>query len=250
MKSTLDYFSDASQNYNEFRPDYPDALFEFILKHVPNPDLAWDCGTGNGQAALALSHHFKQVWASDISLQQINSAPVKDNIHYLVQRAEMGAFKHLQFDLITVAQALHWFDIPEFFKTAREQMHLHSTIAVWGYQLLSVSPEIDVLIKYLYKDILGEYWPPERKLVDDAYQSIDFPFQKIDAPVFFIERTWTLQQLTGYICTWSAVKRYQKSKVQNPLEQIFPQLVQLWPEGTEKLVRFPVFMRLGKPFIN
>ena len=83
-----DHFSDRAAQYAEYRPLYPEALFDFVAGLTPNHRVALDCGTGNGQAATGLANHFERVIATDASAQQIRNASTHPRIEYRVAPAE------------------------------------------------------------------------------------------------------------------------------------------------------------------
>jgi ubiquinone/menaquinone biosynthesis C-methylase UbiE len=172
-----DLFSKQSKEYAVSRPTYPKSLFDFLAGLVERKDLAWDCATGNGQAAVALSKHFQHVIASDISKKQIENAKRKSNIRYEVFPAEKTALEDSSIDLVTVAQALHWFNFEEFYKEVKRVLRKNGVIAAWAYGLHSISPGIDKVTYHLYEDILGRYWPKERKYIESKYEDVPFPFK-------------------------------------------------------------------------
>jgi len=247
MKSTFkDHFSGHASSYQKFRPSYPDEMFEFLASLAPSQALAWDCATGNGQAAISLSKHFAQVIATDASKKQIANTIPNNNIKYQVAKAEHTQIKDRSVDLITVAQALHWFDIAAFFQEAQRVLADSGILAIWSYRFLSISPELDSAIHYLYKDILDSYWPSERKLVDEGYAGIDFPFKQVSVPSFTMTADWNLSQLRGYLSTWSAVERYKADKGSDPLLLIKTTLGDLWgdPDSITQ-VQWPLTMKVG-----
>lgn len=240
-----DLFSDSSKQYASFRPTYPAELYDFILKQVKRPRVAWDCACGNGQVARDLADRFEKVYATDQSQSQIDNAHKKQNIVYSVCPAEKTPFNDQQFDLITVGQAIHWFDIALFFDEVRRVSKPGAVVAVWGYSLLSVDHGIDLIINHFYTSVIGPYWDAERKLVDERYRTIDFPLTRIDVPPFDFSFNWTLDELRGYLNTWSAVRKYINQNHVNPVDKVVDQLSPLW--GTErKKVSFPLFVRMGK----
>ena len=166
-----DHFSKRSGTYAKYRPDYPQALYEFILAHVKETELAWDCATGNGQVAVALARHFKKVIATDASQNQIAHAIPHPRVEYRVSAAEDSGLNDHGTDLITVAQALHWFDFDAFYKEVKRVGKPGSLIAVWTYGLLTTETEADQVIQHFYYDIIGKYWPPERQYVDQKYEN-------------------------------------------------------------------------------
>lgn len=246
MKTVIDNFSERAKAYSKFRPVYPENLYNFVYSHVENFDSAWDCGTGNGQVAVELSKKFNKVFATDISDAQLAEAPAKPNILYNNVRAEKTDFPDNSFDLITVAQAYHWFDQRAFLTEAKRVVKPSGILAVWGYNLLKISPEIDDMIRHFHDDTVGGYWNAERKIVDDNYQNILFLKDEIAVPKFELETEWKFEQLIGYLTSWSAVNTYQKSTGKNPLDLIEPKLAKVWGNKETYPVKFPLFLRLGK----
>lgn len=240
-----DYFSNHSKIYATFRPTYPEALYHFIFQHLKNKGTAWDCATGNGQVAQYLSKHFAHVYATDISQQQLDNAFPEDNIHYSVSPAEKTPFDHQQFDLITVAQALHWFNRDQFYTEVKRIGKPGSLLAVWGYALLYINPVIDEIILDFYTNTVGPYWDDARRLVEQEYKTVAFPFEEIIAPPFSIDVYWTLEHLTGYLESWSATQKFIKQNAINPVDAVAENLRKHWPTGETKMVSFPIFTRLG-----
>lgn len=241
-----DYFSGHSKVYAAFRPTYPTALYEFIFKHLAGKSCAWDCATGNGQVARHLSDHFASVYATDISQQQIDQAIHTKNIFYSVGSAEDTPFKENQFDLITVAQALHWFNADAFYKEVRRVGKANSLLAVWGYALLTIEPAIDEMFMDFYKNTTGPYWDEARKLVENQYRDIPFPFEQITCPEFTIKVGWTLDQFAGYLTSWSATQKYIRMQGHNPVGKFTITLKTVWKADEVKTVAFPLFMKLGR----
>lgn len=239
-----DLFSDHAKIYAAFRPDYPEALYRFIFKHLAGRSLAWDCATGNGQVAKRLAREFATVYATDISANQLQEAEVTPNIIYSVTAAEMTTFPSYHFDLVTVGQALHWIDTDKFFAEVKRVAKPGSLLAVWGYNLLNVSPEIDPLLKDFYSNTVGPYWDSARKLLEDEYQSITFPFEQIPTPGFQIVLNWTLDHFAGYLTSWSATQNFIKTRKENPVSHFIESIAPQWQKARN--VTFPVFMRLGK----
>lgn len=240
-----DYFSGHSKLYATFRPTYPDDLYQFIFKHIKEKSCAWDCATGNGQVAQRLSNDFETVYATDISQQQLDNAQVKNNIFYSVSPAEKTSFTDNQFDLITVGQALHWFNLTEFYKEVKRVGKNNSTLAVWGYALCTVNLNIDKLFLDFYNNIVGPYWDNARKLVENEYADIPFPFETITTPKFYIRVEWTFDQFIGYLSTWSATQKYIQTNQINPVISFSEKLIEHWTPDEKKEVSFPVFLKLG-----
>ncbi|HET6808111.1 MAG TPA: class I SAM-dependent methyltransferase [Nitrososphaera sp.] len=254
-----DLFSSNSKDYASSRPTYPRSLFEFLVGQVQYRNLAWDCATGNGQAAVFLSEYFEQVIASDASKEQIENAQPRSNIQYEIFPAEKTTLADNSVDLITIAQALHWFDIDEFYKETKRVLRKDDSgagssgrsgvIAAWAYGLHSVSPEIDSITHLLYEDILGSYWPKERKIVENKYQDIPFPFQEIDTPIFKIELDWSLSELLGYLYTWSSVQKYIQKNNSDPVKQVYDSIDAAWGDKNtwqKRKVVWPIYMRVGR----
>ena len=241
-----DNFSNRSDQYAKFRPTYPGELFDYLLSIVPSTSSAWDCGTGNGQVATQLARAFTTVHATDISQQQIDKAEPQKNIEYSVQSAEHTSFPENSFDLITVAQAIHWFDFDAFYKEARRTAKEQAILAVIGYNLVQITPTIDEVVNHFYKNIVGPYWDKERKYVDDGYRTIPFPFQEIKAPAFKNKFEWTPDHLIGYIGTWSAVKHFEKQNQKDPVDLIREPLLHAWGSATTRAVDFPILLRVAR----
>jgi SAM-dependent methyltransferase len=238
-----DRFSENAKKYAQFRPLYPAALYEFIFSHTHRFDCAWDAGTGNGQAAKELAKKFTKVIATDISAAQIENAIPADNLVYQVA-GETTTIPAHSIDLITVAQAAHWFDMKKFSEEAVRVSKPEAMIAVWGYGLLQLGNQIDEPIHHFYKGVIGPYWDAERKHIDEHYRNIYFPFQQIAAPSFGMTYEWTLEELEGYLNTWSAVRNYRKRKVSNPVPELIDMIGENW--GVKQMVTFPLFLKLGK----
>lgn len=238
-----DRFSDIARQYSTFRPKYPKELYDFFFSHVQTFDLAWDAGTGNGQAAEVLAARFRQVYATDISSKQLEQAPARNNITYAIA-GEKTLLKERSVDLITVAQAIHWFDRPKFYEEVKRVGRPGCVIAAWVYGLLKVSPDIDPLIEHFYKQVVGPYWDPERRIIDEELRTIDFPFNEIQSPRFVMTSIWTLKQLEGYLNTWSAVKNYRESTGNNPTQELMARIKGL--DNRKFTVTFPLFVRVGR----
>lgn len=241
-----DHFSGASSDYQRNRPTYPEALFQFLAGQAPSHGCAWDCATGTGQAAQMLACYFERVIATDGSATQIATAVRDPRIDYRVATAEASGIDNASVDLVTVAQALHWFDIPAFFREARRVLKPRGIIAIWSYNLLTIEPAIDAVINHLYGPVLDAYWPPERRLVESDYRGIEFPFRQIATPAFAMESHWTLDQLLGYLRTWSAVRRFQDEHGVDPVIATGEALLPLWGERKSiKAIRWPMPVRVG-----
>ncbi len=241
-----DHFSGHAAQYAAARPVYPAALFDYLASQCEQHDLAWDCATGNGQAAVALTEFFTRVFATDASAAQLCAAREHPQIEY--QQLIAGEVPALaqQADLITVAQALHWFDIPAFFKSVEQCLKPGGVLAVWCYGVHSVSPAVDKVVHYLYADILGEFWPLERRFVEASYNDIEFPWPLAPTPVFDLTVQWNLEALRAYLRSWSALQRYQKSRNEDPLLLVDRELAAAWGETKERQVNWPIHLKLSQ----
>lgn len=248
MSTTFkDHFSDKSSDYNTYRPRYPDQLFSFLASLTPEHDRAWDCATGNGQSAVALAEYYSEAIGTDASENQIKNATQKQGVVYKVENAEHSSLDSGSADLVTVAQALHWFDIETFGKEVNRALKPGGILAVWTYGVLTITPDIDDVINHLYGPTLEPYWPPERKMVEQGYRDVTFPLQPVKAPDFTMEIKWDLAQLVGYLRTWSAVKRYEKANGENPVDEIVEKLSTLWGDADHQLAtQWPLTLRLWR----
>lgn len=244
--SFKDYFSADARRYARARPDYPAALFVWLQAQCRQHGLAWDCGTGNGQAACGLAPYFTQVIASDASVAQIAVARGPENVRFCVFPAEAPALAPGSADLITAAQCLHWFDCNRFFAAAQSLLAPAGVLAVWAYGLCRIEPDIDKLIGQLYEETLGPYWAPERSLVERGYAAIPFPFSRIASPDFTMEKSWSRAQLLDYLASWSATRHYVRKERSDPLVPLAAALEPLWPGGLEKKVSWPLSLHVGR----
>ena len=244
-----DHFSEIADHYARYRPTYPKELFQFVADQCEGHKLVWDCGTGNGQTALGLTEHFEQVYASDASKEQIDAAIKHPKIHYHCHPAEDCPLDFESADLVTVSQALHWFDFERFFSEARRVLKPNGRIAVWCYELAFTNHEElnSILTDKFYRNILHRYWPKERQHVQDHYRSIPFPFVELPTEPMFMEAQWDLNQLIGYLETWSASQKYFLKKGVNATTLIKDEIEALWgPADSKQLIMWPIHMRLGK----
>lgn len=237
-----DRFSSHAAQYAAFRPIYPASLYEFILKYVNSNNAAWDCACGNGQVARDLAPRFSLVHATDISQKQLDNAYHASNIRYSIAPAEKTSFPDKSFDLITVAQAMHWLRIPEFFKEARRVGKDESILAYWGYGLFRIGRDVDAIVDDFYTKVIGPYWDPERRLIDDGYSTIMPPFEIIKTPEFEFSFNWTLTELEGYITTWSSVQKYIADRGISPVNELALKLQRFWLRDKPVKVKFPLFL--------
>ncbi len=241
-----DNFSAHSDAYARYRPVYPDAFFTYLQTLLQGRNNAWDCATGNGQAAQKLAPLFQQVYATDISQAQLNNALPAPNIRYSLHPAEATNFPADFFDLVLVAQAVHWFDFERFYAEVNRTAKPAAPIVIIGYGKLEAAPELDAIINHFYVNIVGPYWDKERRYLDEAYRTIPFPFEEIPPPSFTMRHRWTLAHLTGYLQTWSAVKHYQNKTGNNPLDLITDELQAAWGGEEKRMINFPLLLQIGK----
>jgi SAM-dependent methyltransferase len=246
-----DLFSKQASTYAAFRPRYPAALFDYILSFVPRREAAWDCATGNGQAASELAGHFEKVYATDISSKQLAQAVNRPNIFYSVGSAESSGLDNNSVDLVTVAQAYHWFNFKRFEDEVKRVGRPDSVVAIWCYTLPEVQDRvINDKIFHFYSDILGPYWDNERTWVEQEYKTIPFPFTELPPAKFEAELTWTRQILEGYLNSWSSVQKYKENHNFNPVDDFIKEAAQTLEESEQFTVRFPIFLRIGKVHAN
>lgn len=242
-----DLFSVQSDVYAKYRPSYPSELFEYILQFVAEKECAWDCATGNGQAAVVLANDFKIVEATDLSEAQLKNAVQKENIRYRVSTAEQTPFADNSFDLITIATAYHWFNWKEFYKEATRVGKADAVVAAWGYHVFySTDTAITAIINYFYNDIIKPYWDKERRYVDDRYTTVEFDFAPLPTKDFDLKLQWQKQDLLGYLTSWSAVQNYIKKEGSSPLRLIEDEINAAWPNDDEKEFHFPLFLKIGR----
>src|SRR3569623_1647459 len=212
-----DNFSTQANLYASFRPHYPQQMYDLIFSHVNNFDTALDCATGNGQVAAVLATRFKTVYATDISEKQLAQAPALPNVIYKIERAAETGFADSSFDVITVAQAIHWFNFEAFYTEVKRLLKPGGILVVIGYGGIRVAEKINAWRDNFYLNIVGPYWDKERTYIDEEYKTIPFPFDEIATPTLFIEYKWSKQQFIGYINTWSALQHYIKERNEIPL---------------------------------
>jgi len=242
-----DHFSTQAGQYTQFRPHYPRAVFEFLATLPAKTERAWDCGTGNGQAAVALAEFFSEVVATDASAEQIAHAEPHPRVRYLVTAAEQTPLADGSVDLVAVAQALHWFDLEPFYAEVRRVACHGGIVAVWGYEMATVTPEIDRVVQHLYSDVLGSYWPPERRITELRYETIAFPFGELPVPTLKMTAQWKRDDLMGYLGTWSSVQQYIKRHGTDPVPQVSDEVAAAWGLADKtREVTWPLFLRVGR----
>ena len=241
-------FSTVAREYASFRPGYPAELFAWLARISPSQAAAWDCGCGSGQASVALAEHFSQVYATDVSPEQIEAARPHARVRYSVAPAGHSGLAERSVTLVTVAQALHWFDVPAFYAEAMRVAQPGAMLAVWNYPRPQfVDAELDRRFFAFYSQVVGPYWPPERRHIEAGYRTLPFPFEEIDTPQFGLELRWDLEQVAGYVSSWSATARYRQALGSDPLPLLRETLGAAWPErGARVSIRMPIGLRVGK----
>lgn len=246
MTTFKDYFSGHAQDYAKYRPKYPDSVFRFISELAAAHTVAWDCGCGNGQAAIALTKYFTQVIATDASQAQIDQAFPCDSITYRVAPAESSGIESNSLDAIISANALHWFDLHAFFQEARRTMRDGAVIAVWAYGRATAASELDLVVESFNQRALAGFWAPETNHIAHKYKNFQFPFHEIQAPTFEMSMQWTFAEFAGYLSTWSAMQSLVKQQGTEQVDRFFEELKGVWGDPHKiRTVKTPLFMRIG-----
>jgi Methyltransferase domain len=241
-----DHFTPLAERYAAFRPAQPGEVIAYAASLAPRHDLAWDCATGNGQAAIGLAAAFARVVATDASAAQIAHALAHPRVTYRVAPAEASGLPDASVDLVTVAEALHWFDLGAFYREVQRVAARGAAIVVWSYGFMHVDdPAVDPLLEELSRETLGPDWPPEVRLIEEGYRTIPFPFDEVTPPAFTMTASWTLPQLLGYVRTWSALPRHQRRTGRDPVAGLEPRLLRAWPDPAPRVVRWPLGVRAG-----
>jgi ubiquinone/menaquinone biosynthesis C-methylase UbiE len=241
-----DLFSKQAAAYARWRPGYPSELIEYIVSFVQHREAAWDCATGNGQAAVLLAEHFEEVIATDLSNEQLKFARPHPKVSYSQGPAEKTNFADNSFDLITVAQAYHWIDHEAFCKEAKRIAKDGAVVAVWGYDLcVTENATLNDLFNSFYRDVTGPYWDAARRYVDEHYRTVYFDFEEIPSErSFSINMHWALEDMRGYLNSWSAVQKYISVNNHNPVDDFIEEMKPHWKEVMT--VEFPLFLRMGR----
>jgi ubiquinone/menaquinone biosynthesis C-methylase UbiE len=243
-----DHFSSVAEAYAAARPTYPEALFDHLAAIAPSRAHAWDCAAGNGQATLALASRFARVTATDASAAQIAHAPRRPGVTYHVGLAQESGLPDASVDLVTVAQALHWIDLPRFYEEVGRVLVADGLLAVWCYGLQRLDDgALDERLTHFYGSVVGPYWAPERALVETGYRTVPFPFEELQAPPFEMAHEWLLAELLAYLRTWSATGAFVNARGFDPVVQLAAELGPAWgPAGRRRRVRWPLSLRIGR----
>lgn len=247
MAAFEDHFSAQAKEYARSRPHYPPQLFDYLAFVAPGHRLAWDCGTGNGQAAVELARHFQRVVATDASPDQLALAAPHERVEYRLEPAEEVSLPPRSVDLVTCAIAVHWFDLDRFYPAVRGVLAPRGVLAVWTYHFPHIDPAVDRIVEHYYRDVLAGYWPERFHYVDQRYETLPFPFEELTPPQLHMQTDWTLENLTGFLSSWSATERYRLERGHHPVGLIWPELSQAWgAPGVRRHVRWPLHLRLGR----
>jgi ubiquinone/menaquinone biosynthesis C-methylase UbiE len=242
-----DHFSKQSHLYAQYRPKYPEEVYAYLASLAPSHSLAWDCGTGNGQAAIGLAVYFDRVYATDASAQQVSRAQPHEKVEYHVEPAEHVSLGDASVDLVTVAVAVHWFNFDEFYREVRRVLKPDGVLAVWTYSLTEISPEVDAVVRTYYYETLRGFWPERIHYLEEKYETLPFPLEEIASPSFAMERNLSLAQYAGFLDSWSATQRYKEQRGHHPLSVIWEELSAAWGNEKEpRLVRWPLYFRIGR----
>jgi SAM-dependent methyltransferase len=248
VKPYTDRFSPVASAYASRRPRYPETLFAYLSSLCSRHELAWDCAAGSGQATLPLTASFRRVIATDASPAMLAQAPPHPAIEYRVAPAEASGLDPESVDLVTVAQALHWLDPELFYAEARRVLVPGGVLAAWTYsnQFLDDAP-LDRILAHYYHDVVGPYWAPERRHVESGYATLPFPFPELRAPTLTMEQYWSLDELLGYVATWSATQQFLEVTGVDPVKNLRERLLPLWGEAAAtRRVRWPLALRVGR----
>lgn len=253
-----DRFSQVAGGYASYRPRYPAALVDYLANLIVRPmdgsndailwhSWAWDCGCGSGQLSVPLAARFGKVSATDASAEQIAQATPHPRVEYRIATAESSGLTDASVDLITVAQAVHWFDRSRFYNEARRVCRPGAVLALICYGIHTVDRAIDPIVRLYYREMLAPYWGPERRHVETGYRDFDFPFDELPAPPMELTADWTLPQMIGYIETWSATWAMVKEYGRGPLEHVCKGLARVWGDPAAiRTMRWPLSMRIGR----
>lgn len=241
-----DHFSGHAKQYAASRPTYPQELYDWLAARLPSHQHAWDVATGNGQAAVELAQRFTRVTASDASAEQLKNAVAHPRISYVTAPAEDAPLEDDSVDLITVAQAVHWFDMQAFNREVERVLKPGGVIAVWIYGNVRVTPEIDAIEEHFYRDVVGDYWPEERRHIENGLRDIELPYPLLDTPSFDMTAAWVPSQFAAYIGTWSAVQRYRRERREDPLQWLKQELLTCWGAGERRKVSWPLHLKVAR----
>ena len=244
-----DHFSPVATDYATHRPTYPTALVDFLARLAPARRLAWDAGCGSGQLSVLLADRFERVWATDASSEQVAHATAHPRVTYSCAPAQNSGLGNGVVDLSAAAQAAHWFDLASYYAEVRRVTRRGGIVALISYGVMMVDSDVDAIVRPFYHDVLGAYWPAERRHVDEGYRSLWFPFEELSAqaPDLEIRLEWRFADVVGYVGTWSAVRTLQRAQGPAPLEAFHRALARgCWPAERVHTIRWPLAFRVGR----
>lgn len=241
-----DHFSDRAARYATYRPHYPPALADYLAEIAPARGTAWDVGCGSGQFSTQLGDRFSCVIATDASAQQIEMAQPHPHVEYVIATAERAPIEDGSVDLIAVAQAAHWFDLPCFYREVGRVSRPTGVIALMTYGITVVEGPPGAVVDHLYYQTLAEWWPAERRHTENGYRDFDFPFEEISPPPIEMAVDWSVDDLIGYISTWSAIRALEKAEGDATIKQVARDLRASWGQPKTRRVSWPLGMRVGR----
>ncbi|MBY4594432.1 class I SAM-dependent methyltransferase [bacterium BD-1] len=246
-RGSRNWFDQGGNAYLRFRPEYPPELAQFLASLAPGTTQAVDVGCGNGQLTTQLAKHFDSVLGVDPSAEQIANATEHPRVEYLRAAAEQLPVADHCAQLMAAAQAAHWFDLPRFYEEVRRVCVPHGMLALVSYGVMHLDEHLEPRFSRFYRDEIGPYWPEERKFVDSGYANLPFPFAEQSTPCLEIRKSWNLEELLGYISTWSAVHRACEAGREDISQSFAADLIELWGNSLQyREVRWPLNVRLGK----
>jgi ubiquinone/menaquinone biosynthesis C-methylase UbiE len=240
-------FSTVAKEYGAARPGYPDELFNWLASVVTTRETAWDAATGSGQAAWGLADRFERVIATDVSAEQLRHARQHPRIEYRLARSEDSGLPDRSVDLAVSAAAIHWFDRPGYYKELRRVIRPGGVAAAWTYHVAHVDPPLNRILWWFYKDVVGPYYPPGVRLVDDRYAGIELPGEEIEPPSFHTTVRWNARQVAGFVRSWSAVPIYIEATKRDPVPELLAAVEAAF--GGPDVVRelsFPLYVRAAR----
>ena len=229
-----DFFSQQASEYAKYRPGYPEELFKYLGSITNEHKRAWDSAAGNGQAALGLAEYFDEVLASDASETQIQNAVQHPKIKYFIAPSENSGIEPHSVNIVTVATAIHWFNLNKFYDEVKRVLVPGGTLAVWNYGEANVNEKIDKIFHRFLYEVIGSYAAPEFWKGINQENEIDFPFERIKTPLFKMKHNWSFNDYKNFVMTWSPVRQYIKLNNTDPLELIIDELKNAWGNENEK----------------
>ena len=243
-----DHFSARAASYAVYRPNYPPEFVAWLAGLAPARELAWDAGTGNGQAATLLAEHFAAVEATDPSDAQLSLAKTHSRVRYRLAREGESGLAAGSVDLVTVAQALHWFDLSRFYPEAERVLKPRGVIAVWCYSLARMDAAVTKIFRRWHDERVQRHWPPERRHTDSGYRELSFPFEEMAAPSWTMTAYLTRAQFLGYVSTWSSVAAAQRTEGLDLVAELAAAFAPVWRADDERQLRieWPLGLRIGR----